>query len=84
MWLHRIAEVKRFVPAERLLIFDVREGWAPLCDFLGVEQPTEPFPHYNKREQFRSRTVARASTRPAQAASTDELVSALASLRVRS
>ena len=35
------------VPADRLLVFDVKEGWAPLCAFLGVEVPDEPFPHDN-------------------------------------
>ena len=33
------ALVKATVPAERLLVFDVREGWQPLCDFLGVPVP---------------------------------------------
>ena len=35
------------VPAERLLVFDVREGWQPLCAFLEVLVPAEPFPHLN-------------------------------------
>jgi hypothetical protein len=42
-------EVRRALPAERLLVFDVREGWAPLCAFLGVDVPDEPFPHLNDR-----------------------------------
>jgi hypothetical protein len=41
------AAVSEVLPADRLLVFDVREGWGPLCDFLGVEQPDEPFPHLN-------------------------------------
>ena len=32
-------EVKQRVPPERLLVYEVKEGWAPLCDFLGVEVP---------------------------------------------
>ena len=36
------AQVIREVPAERLLVFEVKEGWAPLCKFLGVPQPEEP------------------------------------------
>jgi hypothetical protein len=28
-----------------LLVFNVKEGWEPLCQFLGKEVPTEPFPH---------------------------------------
>ena len=39
--------VRRTVPANRLLILDVREGWAPLCDFLGEPVPAEPFPRTN-------------------------------------
>jgi hypothetical protein len=45
------------VPPERLLVFDVREGWAPLCDFLGVEAPDEPFPHLNEAREMRRRLL---------------------------
>ncbi len=41
--------VRRGVDAGRLLVFDVAEGWAPLCGFLGVPVPDEPFPHRNER-----------------------------------
>ncbi|GAA2859628.1 sulfotransferase family protein [Nonomuraea rubra] len=42
------ATVKESLPPERLLVFDVREGWEPLCRFLGVHVPAgEPFPHLN-------------------------------------
>lgn len=41
------AAVRDGLPPERLLVFDVREGWQPLCNFLGVEAPGEPFPHLN-------------------------------------
>ena len=37
-------EVKRRMPEERLLVYSVEEGWPPLCAFLGVEGPKEPFP----------------------------------------
>ncbi len=40
-------EVKRRVPEDRLLIFDVRQGWASLCKFLNVQEPNEPFPNLN-------------------------------------
>jgi hypothetical protein len=43
------AEVQAVVPPERLLIFDVKQGWEPLCAFLGVEVPSRPFPHANRR-----------------------------------
>lgn len=44
--------VQNAIPPERLLIFDVAEGWQPLCDFLGVSPPSEPFPHHNLRADF--------------------------------
>ena len=47
------AEVKAAVPPEKLLIFDVREGWGPLCDFLNVPVPHQPFPHVNDRQVLR-------------------------------
>jgi hypothetical protein len=40
-------EVRDAIAAERLLVFDVREGWAPLCRFLDVQIPKEPFPRLN-------------------------------------
>ena len=49
--------VRRRVPPERLLVFDVREGWAPLCDFLGVEAPDEPFPCLNEAREMRRRLI---------------------------
>ena len=44
-----IEEVKAAVPPERLLVFQVTEGWAPLCRFLGMPEPSEPFPGLNSR-----------------------------------
>ena len=37
-------QVKSHVPGDRLLVWDVREGWAPLCKFLQVPVPNKPFP----------------------------------------
>jgi hypothetical protein len=42
-----ILEVREAIAPERLLVFDVREGWEPLCRFLGVPVPSEPFPRLN-------------------------------------
>ncbi len=53
VWENHIADVKASVPAENLLIYDVREGWGPLCAFLGVPEPSEPLPHLNKKENFK-------------------------------
>jgi hypothetical protein len=44
--------VRRTIAPERLLEFRVSDGWEPLCAFLGVPVPDEPFPHANDREQF--------------------------------
>ena len=40
------------VPADRLLVFEVKEGWAPLCKFLGVPQPEGPFPNMNDTNEM--------------------------------
>ena len=48
-------EVKRRVPLERLLVYEIKEGWGPLCEFLGVEEPDKPFPHLNDTHTFRKR-----------------------------
>jgi hypothetical protein len=46
--------VKQFMPAQRLLVYEVKEGWEPLCDFLGVEAPKDkPVPHLNDSDSFR-------------------------------
>lgn len=49
--------VRRRVPSDRLLVFDVREGWAPLCDFFGLEAPDKPFPHLNEAREMRRRLL---------------------------
>ncbi|MCP4383281.1 MAG: sulfotransferase family protein [Hyphomicrobiales bacterium] len=46
------AAARALVPSGRALVFDAREGWAPLCAFLGVAMPTEPYPRANTREGF--------------------------------
>ncbi len=48
----RTAEVREAIPEERLLVFDVAEGWEPLCAFLNVPVPDTPFPHHNLRADF--------------------------------
>lgn len=48
----RTAEVKAAFPASRLLILDVREGWEPLCRFLGCGIPAISFPRLNSSRQF--------------------------------
>lgn len=48
----RSADVKAAIPADRLLVYDVAEGWGPLCAFLGVPVPATPFPHNNRKGDF--------------------------------
>lgn len=47
-----IVEVQATIPATRLLTFDVRQGWQPLCGFLGCAVPTISFPRLNSSKQF--------------------------------
>ncbi|MDX2159031.1 MAG: sulfotransferase [Hyphomicrobiaceae bacterium] len=54
-----VAAVKAAIAPERLLVYDVAEGWAPLCRHLGVPIPAAPFPRTNSTEEFRARVVAR-------------------------
>jgi hypothetical protein len=53
--------VRREVPKDRLLVFDAPDGWAPLCEFLGVKVPDVPYPLTNTTEEFRNRASARAA-----------------------
>jgi len=46
-------DVIESVPKEQLLAYDVSEGWEPLCEFLGVPVPGEPFPRVNSTAEFR-------------------------------
>ncbi|WP_220500403.1 sulfotransferase family protein [Thermomonospora cellulosilytica] len=55
VFTRRIADVRAHVPADRLLVYDVREGWEPLCAFLGVPVPDEPMPRENDRAAFQAR-----------------------------
>ena len=45
-----VEEVKSHVPADKLLVFEVKQGWQPLCDFLNVPVPENPFPRVNDTE----------------------------------
>jgi Sulfotransferase domain len=47
--------VQRTVPPDRLLVYDVKQGWEPLCTFLDVPVPALPFPHQNTLKEFASR-----------------------------
>jgi hypothetical protein len=51
-------EVKREIPPERLLVYEAGQGWAPLCAFLGVAIPEQPYPSENSRAEFIARVQA--------------------------
>ncbi|KAH8873635.1 Cell wall integrity and stress response component 1 [Schistosoma japonicum] len=41
------------VPSDRLLKFDISQGWEPLCKFLQLPIPDCPFPHVNEYNELR-------------------------------
>ncbi|MEJ2592365.1 MAG: sulfotransferase [Candidatus Thiodiazotropha sp.] len=43
-------EVRNAIPASRLLVFEVRDGWEPLCEFLELPQPEGDFPFVNDEQ----------------------------------
>ena len=47
-----IDNVRKNIAAERLLVYQVTEGWGPLCKFLGVSEPREDFPRLNNVNDF--------------------------------
>jgi hypothetical protein len=51
------AEVVERIPPERLLVYEVADGWAPLCAFLGVAVPEGPMPKVNSTEAFQARSA---------------------------
>jgi hypothetical protein len=48
------AEVRAAASAERFVDWAPGDGWAPLCEALGVPVPEEPFPHLNTRADWHS------------------------------
>ena len=58
--------VKAAIPPHRLLVYEVKQGWEPLCKFLGTPVPSEAFPQTNSRAEFWE-LVKRGSAPPADA-----------------
>lgn len=52
--------VKATIPADQLLVFEAKEGWEPLCAFLGAPAPDGPFPRTNDRAEFWDRVSGKA------------------------
>lgn len=49
------ADIMKSVPPGELLVFNVTQGWAPLCKFLGKPLPTVEFPHVDCVDDKRNR-----------------------------
>lgn len=58
-----VRRVKATVPRERLLVWEAREGWQPICRALELPVPATPFPHANTRDEFLARLAARRAER---------------------
>ena len=54
------AAVIATVEPHRLLVYDVADGWKPLCAFLGMPVPPAGFPHLNPRAEFSAELRSRA------------------------
>ena len=39
--------VQAVIPKEKLLVYNVKQGWKPLCEFLGEDEPDQEFPREN-------------------------------------
>lgn len=57
MFRRHNAEVRATIPADRLLVYEAGQGWEPLCEFLGVAVPDEPYPFENSRAAFIGRAA---------------------------
>ncbi len=55
-YARRNQQVIDSLPPERLLVFHPKDGWAPLCTFLGVAVPDGPFPRVNSRDELGSQS----------------------------
>ena len=51
------ARVKSVIPQEKLLIYDIKQGWQPLCEFLGCHVPKHEFPRENVGGSHGSRVI---------------------------
>jgi hypothetical protein len=62
-------ETLNFIPKDRSLVYDVKTGWEPLCNFLNVPVPGTPFPRSNVRDEFKIRVAEISSGKPVYDAS---------------
>lgn len=52
VYLRHNEMVQARIAKERLLVYEVSQGWDPLCEFLEIEIPKEPFPRINSKDEF--------------------------------
>ncbi|MEH6547165.1 MAG: sulfotransferase family protein [Sneathiella sp.] len=52
------ADVQASIPPERLLTYHTGDGWGPICEFLDIPIPTEPYPHRNQAGSFHDKLEA--------------------------
>ena len=45
------------VPSDRLLVWDPKDGWEPLCELLEVRVPDAPLPNVNDTENFQKNLI---------------------------
>ena len=57
VYLAHNARVRETIAPERLLVYEVAQGWGPLCDFLRLPVPDGPMPKVNSREAFAARAA---------------------------
>lgn len=50
--------VKAVIPPEKLLVYNVKQGWEPLCKFLKVDVPSRDFPRENVGGSGRHGSIA--------------------------
>ena len=51
--------VREVIPKDRLLEYNVKQGWEPLCEFLEIENcPTSPFPKTNSARSVQVQTIS--------------------------
>ena len=52
-YVQYVQTVQESIPSESLLTFNVKQGWGPLCEFLGHPVPEGiPFPHVHTRAKL--------------------------------
>lgn len=56
-----IEHVERVVPSDRLLVYNIKSGWEPVCTFLQLPVPDRPFACFKRRSSSVTCNRTRAS-----------------------